>query len=104
MQFFQAFGALGYTAWNVAVAFFFLGAFGAAFLKLNRRPLWLRIGYPTAVLALFVFAIVRLEPLVADVKRANADWEARRETDDREIRRRQQFEPAGPETPTSPTN
>ena len=81
MIFIEAFQSLGYSAWNIAVAFFFLGGFGAAMLKLNRRPAWLRYGYPTAVLALFVVTIVQVAPLVQEVERANADWEERREAD-----------------------
>ena len=90
MIFFDSFAALGYSAWNIAVVFFFLGAFGAAMLKLNRRALWLQGSYAVAVLALFVAAIVTMAPLVADVKQANEDWEARRDADPRLEMQRQQ--------------
>ena len=90
MIFFESFSALGYSGWNLAVAFFFLGGFGAALTKLNRRPLWLRIAYPTAVLALFIVTVIWMAPLLDAVARANADWEKRRDADPRVEMQRQQ--------------
>ena len=90
MIFFESFSQLGYSAWNIAVAFFFLGAFGAAMLRLNRRPLWAQLGYSASLVAAFALTIVWVAPLVADVKRANEDWEARRDADPRVEMQRQQ--------------
>ena len=90
MVFFDSFSALGYSAWNIAVAFLFLAGFGAAMLKLDRRPVWAQAGYVVTVLALFVATIVLVAPLVDEVKRANEDWEARRDADPRVEMQRQQ--------------
>ena len=90
MIFFESFSSLGYTAWNIAVAFFFLGGFGAAMIGLNRRPVAMRATYVTLVLALFAGTIIWLAPIVREVERANADWEARRDADPRLEMQRQQ--------------
>ena len=100
--FFHSFAAMGYSAWNVAVAFLFAGGLFAASVGLNRRPLAVQVGFVTVLLAAFVATIIYLAPIVADAARVNENWEQRRETDDREIRRRQQFEPAQP-APAGPS-
>lgn len=83
MIFFDSFSQLGYSAWNIAVAFFFLGAMGAAMLRIYKRPAWFKIGYPVVVFGGFVAAIIVMAPLIDEVQRANADWEARRDADPR---------------------
>ena len=100
MIFFESFAAMGYSAWNVAVAFFFIGGLLAASIGLHRRGRLWQGAYLAGLLGLFVAAIVVLAPIVEETKRYNEDWEARRETDEREIRRRQQFQPPAPQTPT----
>ena len=94
MIFFESFASMGYSAWNVAVAFFFIGGLFAASVGLHRRSRALQGLFVAGVLAAFVGTIIYLAPIVREAARVNENWEARRETDDREIRRRQQFQPA----------
>ena len=111
MIFFESFAAMGYSAWNVAVAFFFIGGLLAASIGLHRRARLWQGAYIAGLLGLFATTIIVLAPIVEETKRYNENWETRRETDEREIRRRQQFqppappssnsEPATPETPTA---
>ena len=90
--FFDSFASMGYSAWNVAVAFLFAGGLFAASVGLHRRSRAVQAGFVTVLLAAFVGTIVYLAPIVQDAARVNENWEARRATDDREIRRRQQFQ------------
>lgn len=102
MIFVESFASMGYSAWNVLVAFVFVGGLFAASVKLHQRSAWLQAGFVSAVIATFVVTIVTLAPIVAEAERVNENWQARRETDERTIRRRQQFQPAPQATPAEP--
>ena len=90
---------MGYAAWNVAVAFLFAGGLFAASIGLHKRSRVIQVAFVSLLLVAFVGSIVYLAPIVRDAAEVNRDWEARRETDEREIRRRQQFQPARPTPP-----